>query len=628
MKKIALLLSIVLSVIGCSTFKPEVNQTSQNEVANEKLSYLSGDTVIYKIREIENLSELASRSLEVNDSLGALAYFESAHGIFMDIPLKKREELLADSTFALFFEQNINQPYTMLKDNVAFLETDTTSTDQVRMELDEFISEEVSAIDSTDIKEETGLEIPEEINHKVQLAIKYFTTTSRGRRVMTRWLQRMTKYEKLMKSILKEEGAPEDLFYLALVESGLNPRARSYARAVGPWQFINSTGKAYGLHNSFWYDERSDFVKSTRAAAQHLLDLYRSFGDWYFAMAGYNYSPRRLKRKIRQYNAKTFWEVKRLPRQTRNYIPTYLATRHIANNFTAYGFKVDSLPPITFDTVTIKESLDMAVIAKMVDTTYEAIRDLNPAVKRWVTPPDVDSWTLYLPEGSRDKFIEKYKKIPDSEKRYYVRHKVRSGQTLSHISYRYGVPIWLIKKYNRIRGTMIRVGQNLIIPVPADKKAYYAQLRKSSSPKRKSSGRRVKKPVIKGKKLVVYSVEEGDNLFDISMKFGVTVSKLKYWNNLYHKKYIHPGQKLNIWLPKEVADRVANDSSVKNTGAGMATIVVKTGIDGQYIVHEVKRGDTLWDIAKKYHTSIRNIKEWNSKKNNKIKPGEKLIIYR
>ncbi|MCK5076154.1 MAG: transglycosylase SLT domain-containing protein, partial [Calditrichia bacterium] len=474
MKKISVFFLLVF-ISGCAVFSPPKKEDNS---VNNKFAYITGDSTSYMVQDVESLIELAKSSMSINESIGALAYYENAYVQFMEIPLEKREELLARTDFKAYYENNLQQPYDLLKNTFSYFGSDTTSTDEVKLEIDEYIVADAQIEDTVKIEEEEGLEIPEEINRKVKLAIKYFTTTTRGRRVMNRWLQRTTRYEKLLKSILKEEGAPEDLFYISLIESGLNPRARSYASAVGPWQFIGATGRAYGLKSSFWYDDRSDFVKATHAAGRHLLDLYKSFGDWYFAMAGYNYSPGRLKRRIKRYNAKNFWEVKSLPRQTRNYIPSYLAVRHVAKNHQAYGFVVDSLPPFAFDTVKIHESIDLSIIAKMVDTTYKAIRDLNPAVKRWVTPPDVKEWVLNLPEGSRDKFIEEYKKIPESEKRHYIRHKVRSGQTLSHISYRYGVPIWLIKKYNKIRGTMIHLGRNLIIPVPANKKAYYASSKK------------------------------------------------------------------------------------------------------------------------------------------------------
>ena len=622
---------LVFILTGCAVFSP---QKKEENTFSNKLTYMTGDSTSYRIKEVKNLVGLAQNSLSINDNIGALAYYENAYVRFMEISLEKREELLQDSIFTGYFEENLQQPYDLLKNSFSFFEEDTTSTDEVQMELENYMVADTPSEDTTKIEEEEGLEIPEVINNKVKSAIKYFTTTTRGRRVMNRWLQRTTKYEKMIKGILKEEGAPTDLFYLSLIESGLNPRAKSYASAVGPWQFISRTGRAYGLNHSFWYDERSDFVKASHAAGRHLLDLYKSFGNWYYAMAGYNYSPRRLKSRIRRSNADNFWEVKRLPRQTRNYIPSFLAVRHISKNYKAYGFVVDSLPAFTYDTVTVSESIDLSVIAGMVDTTYKAIRYLNPAVKRWVTPPDVKNWVLYLPEGKREQFVEAYKKIPESQKRHYVRHKVRSGQTLSHISYRYGVPIWLIKKYNKINRNLIRVGQNLIIPVPANKKAYYASIKQKpikQSYKKRSNSKT--KPVVKGKKVYVYKVKNGDNLFDISQKFGVSVSRLRYWNNLDYARYIYPGQSLNVWLPEEMVNNLRDKdpsfvvAAVTKKESGTEA-VVRVGVDGEHIIHKVRYGDTLWDIAQKYNTSIRNIKKWNSKRSNKIKPGEKLIIYK
>jgi membrane-bound lytic murein transglycosylase D len=573
------------------------------------------------IQEIDNLVEMAHQSLQINDSLGALAFYENAITLFTSLPDNQRSQLLKDSSFTKYYENQVRAPYARISEKLQFFLEDTTSTDEVQSDLNAYFKAQNISKDTIQITEEEEFKIPHVMNKKVKLAIKYFTQTPRGRRVMERWLKRSGKYEKLIKSILREEGVPEDLFYLAMIESGLNPRARSYARAVGIWQFIKSTGRAYGLRSNFWFDERRDVVKATRAAAKHLKSLYKDFGDWYLALAGYNYSPRKLKRKMRYYNASEFWDIRRLPRQTRNYVPTFLAARYIAKHMQEFGFFVEKDPPVQFDTVHVSEAIDLTLVAEMVDTTYRAIRDLNPAVLRWVTPPDVKDWVLYLPKGTKEIFKEKYKQIPESKKRYYIRHRVRYGETLSHISYKYGIPIWLIKRTNHLRSNLIRVGQNLILPVPKNRKAYY-----SIKPGRKKYARgRKKLPMVKGKTKIVYRVKEGDNLYDISRAYGVTISKLKYWNGLYRNR-IYPGQKLNIWVSPDFA-QIKKPIDNEHQALALANEGVNTS-NGEKIIHVVKRGDTLWDIARKYNTSIRAIKKWNNMRSNKIRPGEKLIIYR
>ncbi|RMH78366.1 MAG: LysM peptidoglycan-binding domain-containing protein, partial [Calditrichaeota bacterium] len=394
------------------------------------------------------------------------------------------------------------------------------------------------------------IKIPVEMNHKVRKAIHYFANTRRGRRIFRKWLQRAGKYEKVVKQILREEGAPEDLFYLAMIESGLNPRARSYARAVGMWQFISSTGRAYGLHHSWWYDERRDVIKATRAAARHLMDLYERFGDWYLAIAGYNYNPNKIERKLARYNADGFWDLPRLPRQTRNYVPTFLAAMVIAGDPEKYGFTdFYREEPLEFDTVTVRECVDLNVVAECVGSTFREIKELNPALLRWCTPPDRDSWLLYLPKGTRETFLERYAKIPEDQKVTWIRHRIRSGETLSTIARKYRVSVSEIRRFNKIRGSLIRAGASLIIPVPKNQASYRRYLAAHS---RSSRSYRRPKPVenVPGREKHVYTVKSGDSLWKIAQTFGVTMSEIRRWNGLSrYSRIIKPGQTLNIWLP-------------------------------------------------------------------------------
>ncbi len=484
----------------------------------------------------------------------------------------------------------------------------------IQAELDTQVTD--STVTIPDVIDEThSMRIPLILNRQVQQAITYFTRNPRGRRVFQVWLHRSGKYEKLFKAILKEEGVPEELFYLAMIESGFNPHARSYARAVGIWQFISSTARAYGLRQSWWFDERRDPVKSTRAAAQLLKDLYERFGDWYLAMAGYNFSPRKIERRLTRYGVDSYWDLPRLPRQTRNYIPTFIAAAKIAKEPEQYGFVVEKAAPIEFDTVTVRECVDLNVVARIVGGTFAEIKDLNPALLRWCTPPDVDEWVLNLPKGTRQQFLENYAKIPDHEKRTWIHHRIRYGETLSTIARKYGVSVGEIKRFNRIRGSMIRAGASLVIPVPQNKQAYRKYTRRSG---RSYASRR--KPVthVPGREKKVYLVKKGDTLWEIARKFNVTIAQLRYWNALGYSRIIRPGQTLNIWLPltaSEASTMTRRDMVRPSDGGNQATII-----------HVVQRGETLWDIAQRYGVSLREVKRWNNIRSNLIRPGDRLKI--
>jgi membrane-bound lytic murein transglycosylase D len=488
----------------------------------------------------------------------------------------------------------------------------------------EEVREELTQIEETAFGDSIGLPqemvfvdtsenyIPLQINRRVELAMKYFQT--KGRAVFTRWLERSGKYEPMVKSILREHDLPEDLFYLAMIESGFNPNAYSYARASGMWQFIYATGRYYGLRSDWWFDERRDPLLATEAAAKHLTDLYKRFDDWYLALAGYNCNPKKIERRIRQYNTRDFWKLKRLPRQTRNYIPTYIAATIMAKNPKKYGFYVEKQQPVQFDTVIVNEAVDLNVVAKCVDTTFAAIKSLNPAVRRWCTPPGIGDFVLNIPHGTKDKFVANYAKIPNNEKRSYVRHKIRSGETLSTIARKYATSISVIKSHNRIRGTVIHTGNYLIIPVPQNKNYYKKYRTYAQTSSRKKSSRKRQAVIPAGHKKITYIVKTGDTLGEIAEEYNTRASKIRAWNGLYYGQHIYPKQKLALWIPQ---------GSVTSSKSKYVELSPPGGTDEYYVV---RSGDTLWDIAQKYGISISNLKKWNNKRSNKIKPGERLRI--
>ena len=531
-----------------------------------------------------------------------------------------------DSTVAMLYAQADSSYNDFLAVNE--LNDDPLLSNEVLDDLDSLFvhADTLDSLMVADINASTQLTIPASDHRNVQKAIKYFTR-GKGRKVMNRWLARAGKYETMIQDILREEGAPVELFYLAMIESGLRPTVRSYARAVGIWQFISATGRAYGLDHSWWYDDRRDVVKASHAAGRHLLDLHERFGDWYIALAGYNFSPGKLQRRIKRYKVDQFWDVPRLPRQTRNYVPTFLAAVEIAYNQEKYGFDIVKEAPVVFDTVTVTDCVDLNVVASIVNSTYKELKTLNPALLRWCTPPDKDRWLLNIPVGTRDLFVEKYDEIPKEKKVSWVHHRVRSGQTLSTIARSYGISLSELKRFNKIRGSLIRTGQSLVIPIPQGKKYYknYAgNKRSSSSTSSTRTASSSRKPVtsVKGRSKKVYVVKGGDSLWKIANSFGVSVEQIRSWNALRRSRLIKPGQTLNIWLPDGNAAASTATSTTENKPA-----VANSASEGNAVTHTVRSGDTLWEIAQMYKVSIADIKRWNRKGSNKIKPGEELTIY-
>jgi membrane-bound lytic murein transglycosylase D len=619
MKKwiIGLLIPVLMSCSSSKTVKIERAQSNPQPIA-----YISVDSldIAWSYIELGKISE------QEGDSSSADHYFQNAMEVLS--LYQENHPGISDSLARSRIEQ-ISLEYSKFISRLNGIERDSLAADNV-MEILEKIGESLLLPDSDSaavsildvIEEEQQITIPLVLNKKVENAIQYFQ--GRGRRVFTKWLQRTGWYKELIIPILKEEGVPEELFYLAMIESGFNPNAKSYARAVGIWQFIAGTGKAYGLTNSWWYDERRDPEKSTRAAAKHLRDLYQRFDNWYLAIAGYNYSPGKIEKRIQRYKVEEFWDLPRLPRQTRNYVPTFIAAIHIAKSPEEFGFFVEPEEPVIYDTVTVKECVDLNVVATCVNSTFDELKRLNPALLRWCTPPDRDEWILNIPDNSRELFLTNYSRVPDDQKMTYVNHLIRRGETLSQIARKYGVNISEIKRFNKIRGTFIREGQVLVIPYPQNKQ--YARVLAKQSAVYASQYQPVRKPLgsVPGREKHIHVVNKGQTLWEIANKYGVEISQIRSWNGLGNSRTIYPNQKLNIWLPSGVVP--AKTSKQNQETASSVDVPLKQSEDNRVIIYTVKQGDTLWDIASRYQVSIRDIKIWNKRQSNLIRPGDELKI--
>jgi len=556
--------------------------------------------------------EYAMNSLTYKDTVGARVYFEKIFNTISNFNEETKTVLMEWPAYDSLMTE-VNGDFEAIFGKIEF-EQEAEELLEDLTQFEESVLGDSSGLTLLDSQVDSAFTtIPLHMNQRVELAIKYFQT--RGREVFVRWLERSGKYEPIIKEILAEYQLPEELFYLAMIESGFNPRAHSYARAAGLWQFISATGKYYGLRNNWWFDERRDPLLATKAAAEHLTDLYHRFDDWHLAMAGYNCNPKKVESQIRRYNTRDFWKLKRLPRQTRNYVPTFIAATIIAQNPKKYGFYVEKLQPVNFDTVLISECVDLDVIAGCVDTSFQAIKDLNPAILRWCTPPGIENFVLNLPQGSRDKFKKNFASITDDQKRNYVRHKVQRGETLSTIAQKYGTSITIIKSQNNIRGTMIRTGQYLVIPVPKNKQYYsytsYTPTRSSYKPATRTVRRKINE--LAGYKKIVYKVKKGDTLGEIAELYNIRASQIRSWNGLYYGQHIYPDQELNIFVIDPGEDR--------NLAQAEGSASVDVG--GYYIV---KSGDTLWDISRRYDVSVERLKIWNNKRTNSLKPGERLKV--
>lgn len=374
-------------------------------------------------------------------------------------------------------------------------------------------------------------------NQAVDKWVAYFS--GRGRRNFQFWLDRKAAVEELITGVLAEEGLPSELIYLAMIESGMSPRAVSSANAVGPWQFMSATANVYGLQNNWWVDERRDMELSTRAAAQYLNRLYAQFGDWALVLAAYNSGENRVDRRIRQHGHDNFWNL-RLPSQTTDYVPKFIAAARIGENFEEYGFVRNEVEPLQYDVLLVDDATDLELVARCAGTSAATVRTLNPALLRGASPAGMKGYPVRIPKGSGEQARKELRKVPADRRLTWRRHKVARGETLGQIARSYGTTVSDIAKLNKMGNVhLIRPGDQLLIPMPAE-------LAKLAAKRSAEKGHYVPPD---GWKRVSYKVKSGDTLGGIARKLNVSVKHLRRVNGINKSQLIFPGQQIYAYRP-------------------------------------------------------------------------------
>jgi len=547
-------------------------------------------------------------------------------------------------------------------------------------------------------------DVPMVVNNTVEQFMSYLLAKSED--TVDLWRPRADKYFPMIEKIFAEEGTPDELKYLALIESGLHPKAKSWAKAGGMWQFIVATGSAYGLGRNHWVDERMDPEKSTRAAARHLKDLYQMFDqNWHFALAGYNCSPARVKRSIRKARANTgrqnvtFWDIYRyLPRETRAYVPMYIAASLIMSNPEKFNLKpVEKGDRYEFDYVRLETVTSLEEIAKIAGISLSELKDLNPEIRSWVVPPAKSGYMMRIPYGTRHSFANGYDELL-SQGDASLRHKVAKGETLGRIAKKYGTTITKLKRANGIKGKSVKRGSMLEIPVTkytsgmsrevaeviGERQVQYGirntapvLITSTTIPQGDDIGavamrtnieadeRRKKKKTSTAKKASTtgsgkartHRVRRGETLGSIASRYGVRISDLRRWNGIRGSKIIS-GRRLKVYGGKAVAASSTSSSAkshrvrrgdtlggiARKYGTTISKLKAANGLKSSKIrvgqrlklsgsgstskasYHRVKRGDTLSEIASKYKTSTRQLRNWNKLSGSRIKVGQRLRV--
>ncbi len=414
----------------------------------------------------------------------------------------------------------------------------------------ELIQDRLSCIQQT---------IPLTYNEKVHSFINYFSI--KDREYTKLMLKRKDMYFPLFERYMKQYNIPDELKYLSIIESGLLPKVVSRARAVGLWQFMSGTGRYFGLYNDWYIDDRMDPEKSTEAACRYLSQLHTIFGDWQLALAAYNSGPGTVRKAIRRSGyKKTFWEIYPfLPRETRAYVPQYIAITYVMNYADKHNFnEIEKEELLAHDTLSVNKFLHFQTFAKLTGTCLEDMQKLNPHMLRNAVPETGKTYIIKVPLEAKMKLNENRLAILDSASKVgkkelellaksnntvstygkdMVVYRVKSGDVLGSIAQRHGVKVNDIKAWNNLNSNMIHPNQKLNI--------WFRTPVNNNVASSKIAGP-VAQPVLLSPDAKTYTVQPGDTLWDISKKFpGLSIDKIKSLNNIKGNK-LQPGQKLII----------------------------------------------------------------------------------
>ncbi len=423
---------------------------------------------------------------------------------------------------------------------------------------------------------------------------------------MDRVSERAGRYAWHIHQQLAERGMPAEIALLPIVESAYDPFAYSHGRAAGLWQFIPGTGKRFKLAQNWWYDGRRDVVDSTRAALDYLQYLHKRFdGDWLLALAAYNSGEGTVSRAIRRNRklgkATDFWTLK-LPRETRAYVPKLIALAQLIDDPETYAIKLADIPNRPyFQVIDTGGQIDLAVAANLAEIELDDLYRLNPGFNQWATTPD-GPHRLLIPVNNAATFRQAIARLPPEQRMQWNRHKVKTGETLSHIAKRYRTSTEVLQAANQINGSSIRAGKHLMVPVSSQSQGAY----KLSAAQRLSHKQNTSRKGFK----THHVVANGDTLWDLSREYKVGLRSLASWNGMAPGDPLRIGQTLVVWT--------------KQGGSKS----LHPGARARPVYYTVRRGDSLSRIASRFKISVKNLQRWNGLSRNKyLQPGQRLKLY-
>ena len=466
--------------------------------------------------------------------------------------------------------------------------------------------------------------IPMDDNEHVQKSIEFLTQNKVGRKFLKNCMERYGKWGPMIKKIIAEENMPEEIMYLGMIESALNPLAVSKAKAVGMWQFIRSTGEDYGLNksSSVWIDERRNPEKATRAAMRHLRDLYNDLGHWHLALAAYNYGQGGVRKSIAKSRLENpdYWALRPfLPKETRNYVPLFIATAKVVSNPTAYGInpaELNVMEEFKSESFVIKEPISIKALAKCANLPVDKFIEYNPELISTCTPPDMKEYTLNLPEGISQTFANAIATLTPEEKQPWVNYTVAKGENINSIARKYGITPEVLASANDISSVTTKLKKGTTLRIPIESITPTADMADRKPDEQKSSlqtGEPVNADTLteSNSQFITHTVVKGESLYGIAQQYGVRLTDLRNLNNIpFEQQEIEEGRKLKISI---------------NSTASSSNTTIKKITTPMVIRHTLKSGETLAQIADDYDVSVQDIRKWNRLSDNG-KPGQALKI--
>jgi len=468
--------------------------------------------------------------------------------------------------------------------------------------------------------------------------LEFFKDDPRGRSTLTTWLRRSGRYREAFRKVFRKKGLPEDLTWLAMIESGFEPIARSPVGAMGLWQFMPDTGKIYGLSQDRWVDQRMSSAAATEAAADFLADLHRRFGSWDLAMAGYNMGYGGVLSAVRRYNTNDYWALSKLegsfPWETTLYVPKILAAAIVAKNLAAFGYQdVTPEAPLEGEEVPVGPGIALATVAQACGVTTKEVEQLNPELRASRTPPSAqDDWAVKVPVGKASGCTQNLAKAK-REQPVMERYVVRFGETLEQVAQARRVSVAKLVELNAIApGEVVRGGTVLLVP----KDSSVADKPPPVDPKKAAEKPVVVIPqdvfVYPDRRRVFYRVQVGDTVRDVCTTFKITIDELRRWNDIDPSARLVEGMTMQIFAPSD-ADLsravVLGESDVRMVVAGTDDFFHHWDEKGRRrLVVTAKAGDTLESIGKQHGVTTNLMERINRRGRSEVLvPGDRVVVW-